>query len=353
MSHRPTGFAAERVLTLDTVSRQAQAPVIWDQMTEHLRTVPGVESVALSGGALLAGQAWNGFVSVNGAPPGPVLAFFLAVSPGWMDAMKLPLIEGRDFRPSDTAPGSAMVSATFAKQFFPEGNPVGKWYARGANRFQIVGVVRDAPYKDVHEPMLPVAYVPLRTLNSTGALQAIRRATFVVRTYSANPIALASTLRREVPRARPGFRVSNIRPQADLVRAQTVRERLLAMLALFFAAVALLLGSIGLYGVLDYSVLQRRREIGIRMAIGAQAGHIARGVTADAFLMVLAGALAGIALGLVSARYLTTLLYQVQAADPAMLAIPLGTIFAATLLAAVPAVIRAVRIDPATMLRNE
>ena len=110
-------------------------------------------------------------------------------------------------------------------------------------------------------------------------------------------MALASTLRREVPRARSEFRVSNIRTQEELVRAQTVRERLLAMLALFFAAVALLLAGIGLYGVLDYSVLQRRREIGIRMAIGAQAGDIARRVTAEVFRMVLAGAVAGLALG--------------------------------------------------------
>ena len=102
------------------------------------------------------------------------------------------------------------------------------------------------------------------------------------------------TLRREVPQARPEFRVSNIRTQEELIRAHTVRERLLAMLALFFAVVALLLAGIGLYGVLDYSVLQRRREIGIRMAIGAQAGDIARRVTADVFCMVLAGAVAGL-----------------------------------------------------------
>src|SRR6202043_3232265 len=109
---------------------------------------------------------------------------------------------------------------------------------------------------------------------------------------------------------------------ADLVLAQTVREGWLAMLALFFAGVALLLAGIGLYGVLDYSVLQRRREIGIRMAIGAQAGDIARRVTADVFSMVLVGAVAGLALGLASLRYVETLFYQVRATDPLMLAVP-------------------------------
>ena len=125
------------------------------------------------------------------------------------------------------------------------------------------------------------------------------------------------------------------------------------MLALFFAVVALLLAGVGLYGVLDYSVLQRRREIGIRMAIGAQARDIARRVTADVFSMVLAGALAGLALGMASVRYIETLLYQVKATDLTMLAVPSLTILAGALLAALPAVFRAVRIDPVTMLRAE
>ncbi|MGD0779084.1 MAG: FtsX-like permease family protein, partial [Candidatus Solibacter sp.] len=125
-------------------------------------------------------------------------------------------------------------------------------------------------------------------------------------------LALASILRQEVPRARSEFHVGNIRAQTEIDRAHTLRERLLAMLALFFAAVALLIAGIGLYGVLDYGVLQRRREIGIRMAIGAQAGDIARRVTADIFSWVLVGALAGVALGMASVRYIGALLYGVK-----------------------------------------
>jgi ABC-type antimicrobial peptide transport system permease subunit len=155
-----------------------------------------------------------------------------------------------------------------------------------------------------------------------------------------------------VRRARPEFRVSSIRTQVALNRRHTLRERLLATLALFFAVVALLLAGVGLYGVLDYSVLQRRREIGIRMAVGAQAGDIARRVTVDVFAMVLAGALAGFALGMASVRYIEALLYQVKATDLAMLALPSLIIVAVALLAALPAVIRAVRIDPVAMLRS-
>jgi putative ABC transport system permease protein len=353
LSNRPIGFSAERLLTLDTVAQRSEPPVFWDQVAEHLRTVPGVEKVALAGWALLGEGGWNGLVSINGAPPGPVLAYFLKVSPGWTDAMKIALIDGTDFRPSDTSPGVAIVNETFARQFFGAESPIGKPFAKGSLHYKVVGLVRDAPYRSMRDPILPVAYVPFHGVDANGAPQPIREATFIVRTSGPNPLALASAIRREIPRARSEFRVSNIRTQEELVRAQTVRERLLAMLALFFAVVAVLLAGVGLYGVLDYSVLQRRREIGIRMAIGARAGDIALRVTREVFAMVLAGAVAGVALGMASVRYIESLLYQVKPTDPVMLALPAVTILAAALLAALPAVIRAVRIDPVAMLRSE
>lgn len=353
LSHRPMGFSAERILTLDTVTQGAQSPVLWDLVAEHLRAIPGVEAVALSGWPLLGGGAWNGFVSVNGAPPGPVLAYFLSVSPGWTDAMKIRMADGRDFRASDTSPGSAIINETFAKQFFNGEIPLGKSFAKGQNRYRVVAVVSDAPYRSLREPTLPVAYVPFKSVDANGALQPVQGGTFIVRTTSFNPLALAATLRAEIPRARPEFRVSNMRTQAELVRSQTLRERLLATLAMFFAVVALLLAGVGLYGVLDYSVLQRRREIGIRMAIGAQAGGIARLVTGEIFSMVVAGALAGLVLGMGSARYIETLFYQVKPTDLGVLALPSLAILGAALVAALPAVIHAVRIDPVTMLRAD
>src|SRR5712691_9597958 len=126
LSNRPMGFSAERLLTLDTVAARPQSPVVWEQVAEHLRAASGVERVALAQRPLLGGHASNGFVSINGAPPGPVLAYFLNVSPGWIDAMKIHLIDGADFRASDTSPGVAIVNETFAKQFFNGESPVGK-----------------------------------------------------------------------------------------------------------------------------------------------------------------------------------------------------------------------------------
>jgi predicted permease len=353
LSTRPIGFSSERLLTLDTVAQRAQPTVYWDQVAEHLRTVPGVEAVALAGWPLLTANGWNGLVSVNGAPPGPALAYFLAVSPGWVSTMTVALIDGTDFRPDDTSPGVAIVNQTFVRQFFKGGSPIGQFFAKGRNRYRVIGVARDAPYRSMREPILPVAYVPFHGVDAGGVAQPVRTSTFLVRTSSANPLALASTLRGEVPRARPEFRVSNIRTQAELVRSQTLRERLLATLALFFAFVSVLLAAIGLYGVLDYSVLQQRREIGIRMAIGAQAGDIARRVTADVAAMVMAGSLAGLALGLMSVHYVETLLYQVQPKSLPMLTSPLAVIVVASFVAALPAVVRAVRIDPSSSLRSE
>jgi predicted permease len=355
LSHRPTGFSAERLLTLDTIAQRPQPPPFWDQIADHLRTVPGVEKVAVAGWPLLVGYSFRSHISISGIRPNGVFTYFLNVSPGWMDAMKIAFVDGRDFLVSDTSPGVAIVNEAFAKAYFDGENPVGKSFDKGHSRYRIVGLVGDAMYSRMRDPLLPTAYVPFQSIDERGswADQTRGRGTFIVRTYSPNPFTLAQTLRLEVQRARPGFRVSNVRTQLEINESQTVRERLLAMLALFFAVVALLLAGVGLYGVLHYSVLLRRHEIGIRMAIGAQARDIARHVIADISSMVLVGALAGVALGMSSIRYFETLFYQVKATDLPMLGLPSLAIVVAALLASLPAVIQAVRIDPAEMLRTE
>ncbi len=357
LSRQSTGFSAQRILTLETVTERPQSPDYWDQVTEHLRSVPGVERVAIANSALLGGWSWDNFISVNGAPPNGVLAYLLAVSPGWTNTMRIPLIEGRDFRPGDTYPGVAIVNETFAKEYFNGENPIGRSFdvvfPDERVRFEVLGLVGDVRYRNMREPILPQAYFPFRAVDAKGVLQPKDSGTFIVRTSSRNPLALASMLRREVSRARSEFRVSNIRTQMEINQSHTVRERLLARLALFFGVVALLLAAVGLYGVLDYSVLQRRREIGIRMALGAPPGNIARHVTTDVLTMVLVGAVGGLALGMAAVRYIESLFYQVKPTDPAMLALPALTILAAAVLAALPPVIRAVRIDPAETLRVE
>jgi predicted permease len=352
LSHQPTGFVSDRLLAVEVVAPHPQRPVSWRQVAAHLSSLPGIADVALAAWPLLSGSMQGGFVAVQGAPASNVLSYSLRISPGWLATMKIPLLDGRDLRPGDTGPGVAIVNEAFAKAYFHGANPVGKSFdrTRRGGHFEIVGLAADARYQNLRDPVPPTLYEPMWF---GAADEALSRATVLVRASMAHPLALGPLLRREVPRAWPEFRVSNIRTQQEINQAQTLRERLLALLAVFFAAVALLLAGIGLYGVLDYSVLQRRREIGIRMAIGASAGHIAYRITAEAFRMVLLGALAGLGVAMASVRYIRALLYAVRPAGVDALAPPACVILAAALLAALPAVIRAVRTDPAATLRGE
>jgi len=355
LSHQGTGISAARVLNLNVTTLKPDEPaVFWDQVAEHLRQVPGVESVGFADWPILDGNGYKTTdISINGAPPNGVTAWVENISSGWIDTLKIPLLAGRDFRPSE-ARGAVIVNEEFAKAFFNGENPVGKtfeatWAALKGQRMEIVGLVRNARYRYLKQDMLPVVYTNFQ--DGKGRMQ--NSGTFGVRTTTTNPLSLAALLRQEVARANPEFRVSTLHTQQELIDAQTIRERLLAMLALFFAIVALLLAGVGLYGVLDYSVFQRRREIGIRMAIGARAGDIARRVTFDVALWVVGGSFAGLAIGLAAARYIESLLYGVKPTDWSSLAAPALALVAAAILAALPPVIRAVRIDPVKVLRSE
>ena len=359
LSNQPTGFSSDRILNLEAVTSSPQSPVLWDQVMQQVRRTPGIEGAALIAWPLMSGESVIGDITVNGAPPSDVFADFLMVSPGWAELMRIPIVEGRDFRPSDYNPGAAIVNQLFAKQYFRGEDPVGKWFDRvdaagGRAHYQIVGVIRDARSRDrLRWPIRPTAYVPFAAVDSAGAFRPTGRGTIVVRTASQNPLAMAGALRREVAAARPGFRVRDVHTQIELNQGDTVRERLLALLASFFAGVALLLAGVGLYGVLDYSVLQRRREIGIRIAIGARAGDIVRRVSGEGLAMVLPGAAGGLAIGMIAVRYVKSLLYEVRLTDVSTLAWPTLAILVGALLASLPAVFRATRTDAAKMLRSE
>jgi ABC-type antimicrobial peptide transport system permease subunit len=169
----------------------------------------------------------------------------------------------------------------------------------------------------------------------------------------ADPKSLASTLRQRVSQIRPAFRVTDVHTQNELIDQLTIRERVLAMVSLFFALVALALSLIGLYGVLSYSVLQRRREIGIRIALGAPGGEVAWSVVSGAVAMLIPGAIAGLAGGIACQRYFGALLYKTRALDPGIIGLTLTVTIAITFAAALPAIRRALRVDPSAMLRAE
>lgn len=357
LEHRALGFDPSHLLLLETVAPQGRMPNIWTQMAESLRATPGVAGVAESGWPLVSSGAWNGSISIAGKAPSEEWGYFLTISPGWLATMKMPLLAGRDFDPHDTFPGAAIVNQTFVKDFLKSNHPLGMTFEKVGDglrqRCQVIGVVADAPYRDVREAILPVAFVPFRQVGDKGIVGPLFSGTFAVRTNIDHPMALADVLRHKVAKANAGFRVSNFDTQQGLLDIQTVRERLLSRLGLFFAGVALLLAGIGMYGVLNYSVLQRRREISIRVALGAHRSHIAGIVAARVFRSVLFGTLGGCALGVLYGRYLASLLYGVKAAQLSMLAMPLFATLAIAIFATQPVISHALSIDPAEILRAE
>lgn len=360
--HRQMGFEAERVLLLDTIAQTAQAPVKWDQMAAALGETPSVQSVALEDWPLLSGSQHNEQISAHGELPSQTLAFFLSVSPGWFDTMRIPMVSGRDFRENDSTPGVAIVNEKFAKEFLGAYNPVGQAFDTprpdGTRKhYQVVGLVKNAMYRNVREETTPLVYLPLHqaavTGSSNNALQPIRTATVVVRVKENDTAQIGEALRRRVTAIAPEFRVSSVTTQTELISNQTIRERLLATLGTFFAAIALLLAATGLYGVLHYSVVQREREIGIRLALGAGTGNIIWLVTGRVLLMALSGAAVGLVCGVGSERFVSSLLYGIRGTDVSIMALPGTLLLLATVaLAASPAVMRAVQIDPAVTLKS-
>jgi predicted permease len=354
---RPLGFDPSHLLLLETTTMQGQIPENWNAMAATLRGVPGVKSASISEWALLQTGSWNGNVSVNRNPPSDEWAYFLAVSPGWMDTMKMRLVAGREIEASDKWPGTVVVNESFVKEFMKTDHPLGMRIAKveGKNNpgSTVVGVVADAPYRFVHEAILPTVFVPLHGVDDKGAEGKYYGTTLTLRVDAENPMTMAQEMRKKVWNAGYGMRVSDAYTEQDLIDMQTVRDRMLAMLGIFFAGVALLLAGVGLYGVLNYSVVQRHREIGIRMALGAKRETVAMLVTAGVARMVMIGGVVGAFMGAVSAKYVETLLYGVKAHDAEMMVIPMVTVVCVAAMATAPAVMYALNVEPAEILRAE
>jgi predicted permease len=361
LANRPLGFSSARLITLESVTRTPKDGSLWYQVVDDLRSVSGVEDAAVAGWALMSGTGWNGYVWANGHTPESetrdTIPWFLGVSPTWLETMKIPLLQGRPFTRNDAYPRVAIVNETFAQYYFQDQSPVGKTFDTNVDRkrttIEIVGVAGDARYTGLRRSMPATVYVPFQGLNADGTSHPADWATFVIRTQTTDSRSLSSLLREGVRRNHPDFRVAAIRTQDELVRLQTIRERLLATLSIFFAVVAIVLAGVGLFGVLNYAVIQRRRELGIRIALGAKTSDLVRRISIPLLTMVVIGTGAGIALGMFTARYVSSLLFMVSATDPSMLFWPSFAMFLASLVASLSPVLRAIRIHPASLLRVE
>jgi len=358
LTHKDTGFSSDHVLTITATAAQPQPLHIWVQAMQTLSQQPGVSSASLAGWPLLDGMNWANAVALPGGPPSQIFAHGLTISPGWVDTMRVRILEGRDLNWNDVKPDGALVNESFARAFFGGADPIGKTFTLpspgGDPTVTVVGLVKDACYSDLRQCAVPTAYYTFDFADTPGHVpEGPRFATFIVKTEAENPLAVGQALREELERIAPELHVMRIRTQKEVNDAQTIHERLLSTLAMFFAVVAVLLAAVGLYGVLNYSVVRRRREIGIRIAVGAQPATIARAVIVHAFVMVLFGIVAGVAVGMVSLRPIESLFYEVRPTDASALAAPAIAILVAAVVAALPAVVRAVRIDPVILLRAE
>jgi ABC-type antimicrobial peptide transport system permease subunit len=356
------GFTRQNVLLVNIGIRALNTPVaqrqaLLDELVERVKSIPSVQSASQSKLIPVSGGGWNDVIHPDGYTPSgkdDLLVWFNRVSPRYFETLGTPLLAGRDFDSHDTlnGPKVAIVNETAARRFFGNSSPIGKTYREddpGGRRkevFQIVGVVRDARYTNLRSDDVGTVYVPMSQEPKPG-----QGTNLEIRSKLA-AASLTSDVKQVL--ASVDGRISlNFKTLERQVEESILGERLLAALGGFFAILALLLASVGLYGVISYMVNRRRNEIGIRMALGASRGPVLWLVLREVGLLVGAGLVLGTGAALGTTKFLRTILFGVAAKDAVTIAgaaALLGMVAAAA--GFVPAR-RASRIEPMEALREE
>jgi len=347
------GFAWDRMLVANVFFPAEPAPAaraaMQREVARAMADVPGIERVAHATTPPFGGSTWSTIVSMP-SPAGEVEAEIVRnqISPGYFAVVNMPLIAGRDFDGRDTpsTPLVAVVNERFARTFFGGQSPIGRRYTEGKQQFEIVGLVRDSKQYTLREDFRPITYTA-----SSQAGDPPLTMRFVLRTRAAGAVATAG-VRDAILGAAPGAGI-RFATGRDLLTDAMLRERLLAGLAGFFGIVALALAVVGVYGVVAYAAATRRREIGIRRALGARAADVLKAVLGRIGLVAAAGMAIGLAITLSISAGVTSLLYGVEPHDPRVLSAVAGTIFLAGLAASVFPARRALHTDPVTALKEE
>jgi predicted permease len=325
----------------------------YQQLFERLNSAPGVKSAANAAVPILSGDEWDNYMSVEGHRPADgenMQAFMNALSPGYFKTMQIPILEGRDFVRADYKENSrvAIVNKRFAEHFFKGGSAIGKRIGNGGGPkakldIEIVGVVADSLYEGPREGVRRQVFIP-----HFGAGSAV----FYVRAQTRSS-AIYNTIRNEVKQLDASMPVYGLKTLERQLDETLLTDRLVALLSAGFGFLATLLASVGLYGVMAFVVARRRKELGIRLALGAQPGFVIWLVMREVLLLLAIGLAVGIPAAMALGGFVSSQLYGIQPRDPLIAG---STMILLTLVSAAAGLIparRASRIDPILALRVE
>jgi putative ABC transport system permease protein len=331
----------------------AQQAVFYDRVLERVRSLPGVAAAGATSRLHLDEPGGGVLLFAEGQPdlgPENPQARLRVVSPQYFQTLGIPVVRGRAFEERDNAAGQRvmMINESMARKYFPGQDPLGKRITYTLDRLtcEVVGVVRDVKTRVTEERAREEMYVPY-------AQRAAPNVTFVVRGATADPTGLAREVRREVLAVDAEQPVANVRTMEQVISASVAQPRFTATLLLVFAGVALVLASIGIYGVMSYSVTERTKEFGILMAVGAQPRDVLRMVLGQGLKLAAVGVAVGLLATVPLTRVLVSQLYGMSAADPLTFAGVSLLLLAVALLACYVPAVRATRVDPIIALRHE
>jgi predicted permease len=360
------GFRSEGVLTAQLIlppNRYGEADQIlafYDELKAGVESIPGVTAAVFSMDHPMQNTWWNGVTLLDQPPPregeGPI-GFFRPVSEGYFQLHQIPVLEGRAFDTRDRLgqPGVMVVNQAFVRKYFPMGNPLGErvrfvvgqaiWGPEAPTEFEVVGVVGDVRFNGLREPTEPAFHIPLRQFPYMAVKIQVKT--------PGDPEALAEALKADIWGLDPDLPVTDIQTMDQIVTAAVAQDRFNAILLGAFALAALVLATAGIYGVLSYMVAQRRAELGIRLALGAEPASILGLVVKDGATMAGIGVGGGLTASLVLAPFLASLLFGVPSRDVTVLVGVSVILGLAALASGLFPGWRAARVDPMVALRRE
>jgi predicted permease len=331
----------------------ARASALFDRVEQELASIPGIGSASISTAPLLTGTGSVTRVAVDGADNSrrAISAGYALVGPDYFNTLGVARLTGRDFTRADSAgsPQVAIVNEALADQLQLGPNPVGTQLRVGAEddatgAVEIIGMVRDTKYEEVKAAALPQLFMPYRQHARGGTVSVYVRATQA-------PATMTRAIPAAVARLDPALPVEDLRTMSDQVRENIGPDRLIGTLSMISAGLATFLAAVGLYGMLAYTVTQRTREIGVRMALGADRGDVRRLILTQVVRMFVIGGLSGIVVAIALCRLAQSLLFGLESYDPTVVAAAVATIVLVALGASLVPASRASRIDPISALR--